>query len=98
MIALCTVLCGGETCADMALFGRSKRDFLQEFLTLPHGILSHDTFSVQMIDTKEQLRSFVKADLREHGFIASPMPSYRDTLSPQETADIVSYLSALKTR
>ena len=44
-IGLCTVLCGGETCADMALFGRAKRDFLQEFLTLPHGIPSHDTFS-----------------------------------------------------
>lgn len=29
MIALCTVLCGGETCADMALFGRAKREFLQ---------------------------------------------------------------------
>lgn len=45
MIALCTVVCGGETCADMALFGRAKRAFLQEFLTLPHGIPSHDTFS-----------------------------------------------------
>lgn len=45
MIALCTVLCGGETCADMALFGRSKQAFLREFLTLPHGIPSHDTFS-----------------------------------------------------
>jgi predicted transposase YbfD/YdcC len=45
MIALCTVLCGGETCADMALFGRAKREFLQQFLTLPHGIPSHDTFS-----------------------------------------------------
>ena len=45
LIALCTVLCGGETCADMALFGRSKRDFLREFLTLEHGIPSHDTFS-----------------------------------------------------
>ena len=45
MIALCSVLCGGETCADMALFGRAKRDFLQDFLTLPHGIPSHDTFS-----------------------------------------------------
>ena len=44
-IALCTVLCGGETCADMALFGRAKREFLQQFLTLPHGIPSHDTFS-----------------------------------------------------
>jgi predicted transposase YbfD/YdcC len=45
MIALCTVLCGGETCADMALFGRAKREFLQEFLSLPNGIPSHDTFS-----------------------------------------------------
>ena len=45
MISLCTVLCGGESCADMALFGRSKRAFVEEFLTLEHGIPSHDTFS-----------------------------------------------------
>jgi hypothetical protein len=45
MIALCTVLCGGEDCSDMARFGHAKRDFLQEFLTLEHGIPSHDTFS-----------------------------------------------------
>ena len=25
VIALCTILCGGETCTDMALFGQSKR-------------------------------------------------------------------------
>ena len=45
VIALCTMVCGGETCADMALFGRSKREFLQQFLRLEHGIPSHDTFS-----------------------------------------------------
>ena len=45
VIAVCTVLCGGETCADMTLFGRSKRAFLEEFLTLEHGIPSHDTIS-----------------------------------------------------
>jgi hypothetical protein len=45
MIALCTVLSGGESCADMALFGRAKQDFLRQVLTLPHGIPSHDTFS-----------------------------------------------------
>ncbi len=27
VIALCTLLCGGATCADMALFGRAKREF-----------------------------------------------------------------------
>lgn len=45
LIALCTILCGGETCSDMALFGRSKHDFLKEFMTLENGIPSHDTFS-----------------------------------------------------
>jgi predicted transposase YbfD/YdcC len=45
LIALCTVLSGGETCADMALFGRLKQSFLKEFLVLEHGIPSHDTFS-----------------------------------------------------
>ena len=45
VIALCTVLCGGETCTDMALFGHSKREFLESFLPLQNGIPSHDTFS-----------------------------------------------------
>ncbi len=45
IIALCTVLCGGEDCSDMALFGRAKEPFLRQFLRLRHGIPSHDTFS-----------------------------------------------------
>ena len=45
MIALCTFLCGGEDCSDMALFGEAKEPFLRQFLRLPHGIPSHDTFS-----------------------------------------------------
>jgi predicted transposase YbfD/YdcC len=45
VIALCTVASGGETCADMALFGQVKQAFLEQFLTLPYGIPSHDTFS-----------------------------------------------------
>ena len=43
-IALCSVLCGGETCADMALVGRAKEAYLRGFLPLPNGIPSHDTF------------------------------------------------------
>lgn len=45
MIALCTMLCGGEDCTDMEVFGRAKRPFLRQFLRLKHGIPSHDTFS-----------------------------------------------------
>jgi len=61
-------------------------------------LLSHDTFTVQLLDTTEKLRSFTKSGLREHGFIASPMPSYRGTLTPQEITDVVSYLASLKGR
>src|SRR5437870_7037131 len=45
MIALCTVLCGGQTAVDMHLFARAKEGFLRGFLKLQHGLPSHDTFS-----------------------------------------------------
>jgi predicted transposase YbfD/YdcC len=44
VIALCTLLTGGEGFQDMALFGKSKQAWLQTFLALPRGIPSHDTF------------------------------------------------------
>jgi predicted transposase YbfD/YdcC len=44
VIALCTLLTGGEGFQDMELFGKNKRQWLQTFLALPHGIPSHDTF------------------------------------------------------
>jgi predicted transposase YbfD/YdcC len=45
VIALAAVLCGAETCADMAEFGQAKEGLLRVFLRLEHGIPSHDTFS-----------------------------------------------------
>lgn len=45
MIALCAVLCGATSCAEMALFGRAREQDLRQFLKIPHGIPSHDTFS-----------------------------------------------------
>jgi predicted transposase YbfD/YdcC len=44
-IALAAVICGAQTCSDMALFGRAKEQILRRFLSLPHGVPSHDTFS-----------------------------------------------------
>ena len=60
-------------------------------------LLNLDTFQVMMLDPKEQLRTFAKSDLREHGFAdGSTMPSYRSTLSRQELADVIAYLLTLK--
>ena len=59
-------------------------------------LLNRDTYTVQLIDLDERLRSFKIADLREHGFGDTPMPPARDKLSTQEIADVVSYLSSLR--
>lgn len=45
MIALCTLLCGGESCVDMADFAVEREDGLRQFLCLKNGVPSHDTFS-----------------------------------------------------
>jgi putative heme-binding domain-containing protein len=60
-------------------------------------ILNEDTFSLQLIDTKEKLVSLQKADLSKFEFAKkSPMPSYRDKLSGGELSDLVGYLVSLK--
>lgn len=76
--------------------GRSYSVTLADGEVVTGRLLNHDTFTVQLIDTNERLRSFVKADLRAHGFAATPMPSYAGELSPAEIADLVSYLASLQ--
>jgi len=43
-IALCAVIAGADNWTEVAQFGQEKRVWLAEFLSLPHGIPSHDTF------------------------------------------------------
>jgi predicted transposase YbfD/YdcC len=44
MIAVTALLCGAENFTHMAQFGKAKEAWLRTFLTLTHGIPSHDTF------------------------------------------------------
>ncbi|MGH9144230.1 MAG: c-type cytochrome [Vicinamibacterales bacterium] len=61
--------------------------------------LNEDTYSVQLIDDQERLVSLVKSDLREYTILTvSPMPSYRDRLTPDDISDVVAYLLSLKGR
>jgi putative heme-binding domain-containing protein len=60
-------------------------------------LLNQDAFSIQLIDKDEHLRSYLKANLREHTIIVkSTMPSYEGRLTAQQIADVVSYLGELK--
>ena len=47
---------------------RSYRIITKDGSTITGRLLNLDTFTVQLLDSKEQLRSFVKSDLRDHGF------------------------------
>jgi len=59
--------------------------------------LNEDTSTVQVLDDHERLRSFVKAELKQYTIeTTATMPSYKDRLSADETADVVAYLISLK--
>ncbi len=59
-------------------------------------LLNRDTFTVQLLDTDERLRSFRIADLSQHGFDETPMPAASKKLTSQQIADVVTYLSSLR--
>ena len=44
-VALAAVLCGAVHCTEMALFAEARLQLLRQFVPLPHGAPSHDTFS-----------------------------------------------------
>ena len=82
---------------DMPYNSRPYRVVTKDGATVTGRLMNLDTFTIQMLDSKEQLRSFEKASLRDFGFIeTSPMPSYKEKLNGQELADVVSYLVSLK--
>jgi putative heme-binding domain-containing protein len=76
---------------------RSVRVVTKDGKEFKGRLLNLDTFTVQMLDSSERLRSFYKTELRELSVITnSGMPSYKDKLSAQESADVVSYMLTLR--
>ena len=55
VIALCTVLSGGQGATHMAAFAVAKEPFLRGFLKPENGLPSHDTFSrlFRLLDPKQ---------------------------------------------
>jgi predicted transposase YbfD/YdcC len=45
VIAICAVICGADTWVEREAYGRAKEEWLKQFLPLPNGIPSHDTFA-----------------------------------------------------
>jgi predicted transposase YbfD/YdcC len=62
VIAVCAVMAGSEACTQIAEFGHRKESWLRQFLELPAGIPSHDTFSrvLAMLDAKKFEECFMR--------------------------------------
>ena len=60
-ISICAVVCGAEGWEEIELYGITKKKWLGEFLELPNGIPSHDTFGrvFSQINPKEFNKSFL---------------------------------------
>lgn len=60
-IGICSVLCGAESWEQMEDFGYSRKEWLGQYVELPHGIPSHDTFGrvFAQIDSKAFQESFL---------------------------------------
>jgi len=60
-------------------------------------LMNQDRTSVQLLDTDDRLRSFLKNDLASYDFAPTPpMPSYREKLSAAEQDDVIAYLATLR--
>jgi putative heme-binding domain-containing protein len=85
-----------EPAAEVQASNRFYRVVTADGKEVTGRLLNHVTYSVQLLDSDERLRSFAKAVLREHGFDETPMPSYRRKLNAREIADLVAYLVTLR--
>ena len=59
--------------------------------------LNEDTYTVQIVTAEGRLVSLVKSELAQWSVATtSPMPSFKDTLKPDELIDVVAYVASLK--
>jgi putative heme-binding domain-containing protein len=86
-----------EPNAEVLSPNRTVRLVTRDGATITGRLLNRDTFTIQVIDSKERLLSFRTENLKEFAFAdQSPMPSYKGKLNSEELADLVNYLVSLK--
>jgi len=76
---------------------RFVRLVTKEGVIVTGRLLNQDAISVQLMTPKEELRTYLRANLREYTIVDKGlMPSTQGKLTDQQVADIVAYLSSLK--
>jgi putative heme-binding domain-containing protein len=86
-----------DSTATMLPINRSIRAVTRSGKVITGRRLNEDTYSVQIIDSGENLVSLLKSDLKEYTVLkTSTMPSFKNNLTPMEMDDVVTYLRTLK--
>ena len=76
---------------------RGVRLVTREGAAVTGRILNQDAISVQLITAKDELKSYLRAGLREYAIVEKGlMPSSQGKLTDQQINDIVNYLGSLK--
>ena len=84
--------------SQMMPINRPVRAITRDGTVINGRRLNEDTYTVQLFDDQERLVALTKSDLREYTILTtSPMPAQKN-LTPDELADLVSYLLSLKGR
>ena len=83
--------------SQMMPINRPVRITLKDGKTISGRRLNEDTYTVQLIDQNEQLRSIDKNTIRRMDVsTTSTMPAYATTFTPDEMSDVIAYLLTLK--
>jgi putative heme-binding domain-containing protein len=76
---------------------RSVRVVTRDGVTTEGRLLNQDAFSVQMLSAKDELRTYLKDNLREYSILDKGlMPSAQGKLTDAQLADVLAYLTSLR--
>ena len=76
---------------------RFVRLVTKEGATITGRLLNQDALSVQLMNPKEELKTYMRATLREYTIVDKDlMPSVKGKLTDAQVADVVAYLGSLK--
>jgi putative heme-binding domain-containing protein len=76
---------------------RAVRFVTKDGATVTGRLLNQDAISVQLITPKEELKSYLRSNIRDFAVVDKGlMPSSQGKLTDQQIADVVAYLSSLK--
>ena len=82
---------------EVVVDNRFVRIVTRDGATITGKLLNQDAISVQMMNQKEELKTYLRANIREYTILDKGlMPSVQGKLTDQQIADVVSYLSSLK--